>query len=136
MPPNMSFAMTTVQIRDSSKSLTRRLGWWDFRLGRPRLRPGEHVQAVVKCMGLRKGEKVERIRMIYHKDSRREYLDALLPGRPYSYHPLDAWLEVCREGFPGWSPEDFVTFFCQANKCAPDVMVTRIEFGYVDLEKV
>ncbi len=132
MPRMMSFALTTDQVRTAGKTVTRRLGWWDLEHDRPRLKDGELVEAVVKGMGLKKGEKVERIRMLRHKSSRREHLDALLPGRPYSYHPIDAWLEVCREGFPHLSPADFVTMFCEANRCNPDVMVTRIDFGYPD----
>ena len=129
MPRYMSFALTTQQIRDSAKSVTRRLGWAD-------LQPGELLWAVEKAQGLKKGEKVKRIRMIRVQSVRREHLDALLPGRRYSMHPSDAWIEVCREGFPDMTPAGFVAMFCKANKCAADVMVNRIEFGYVELEKV
>ena len=128
MPRHMSFSLTTQQIQYGSKSVTRRLGWRD-------LQPGELLWAVEKAQGLKKGERVKRIRMIRVTSVRREPLDTLLPGRPYSLHPTDAWLEVCREGFPSLSPAEFVAMFCTANKCAPDVVVTRIEFGYVDLKK-
>ena len=129
MPRYMSFALTTQQIRDSAKSVTRRLGWAD-------LQPGELLWAVEKAQGLKKGEKVKRIRMIRVQSVRREHLDALLPGRRYSMHPSDAWIEVCREGFPDMTPAGFVAMFCKANKCAADVMVNRIEFAHVELEKV
>ena len=46
---NMSYAMTTQQIIDETKDVTRRLGWAD-------LRPGDRVQACEKCQGLKKGE--------------------------------------------------------------------------------
>lgn len=39
MPRNMSFALTTSQIRDRSKTVTRRFGWWF-------LVPGDQVWAV------------------------------------------------------------------------------------------
>lgn len=54
---NMSFSLTTPQMRDRTKTLTRRLGWYS-------LKPGDRVQAVVKGMGLKKGEKVERLCVI------------------------------------------------------------------------
>lgn len=54
---NMSFALTTPQAYAQVKPVTRRLGWWN-------LQPGELVQQVVKGMGLKKGEKIERIHVI------------------------------------------------------------------------
>ena len=51
MPRNMSFALTTKQIEDETKDVTRRNGWWF-------LKPGDQIWAVEKCMGLKKGEKV------------------------------------------------------------------------------
>ena len=54
MARNMSFAITTSQVRDRSKTVTRRLGW-RF------LKRGDVVCAVVKNMGLKKGEKVQRL---------------------------------------------------------------------------
>ena len=49
MPRNMSFALTTKQIEDETKDVTRRNGWWF-------LKPGDQIWAVEKCMGLKKGE--------------------------------------------------------------------------------
>ena len=46
---NMSFAMTTEAVRNQTKTVTRRFGWWF-------LKPGDMVQPVEKAMGLRKGE--------------------------------------------------------------------------------
>lgn len=129
MPRYMSFSLTTQQIRDSAKSVTRRIGWED-------LQPGELLWAVEKAQGLKKGEKVKRIRMVRVTSVRREPLSVLLPRRRHSMHPSDAWLEVCREGFPHLSPTQFVQMFCKANKCSPDVEVTRVEFEYIDIKKV
>jgi hypothetical protein len=53
----ISFSLTTRQVRDGSKTVTRRLGWAD-------LKPGERLQACVKCMGIPKGGHVEKIRVI------------------------------------------------------------------------
>ena len=47
MPRNMSFAMTTEQIRARTKTVTRRFGWWF-------LKAGDQVWAVEKAMGLKK----------------------------------------------------------------------------------
>lgn len=51
----MSFALTTVQILDGSKDVTRRLGW-EF------LKVGDLLRPVRKCMGLRPGEKISVLR--------------------------------------------------------------------------
>ncbi len=54
MPRNMSFSMTTAQFRARTKTVTRRLGWWN-------LKPGDVIMGVEKAMGLKKGEKVKRL---------------------------------------------------------------------------
>ena len=46
----MSFMLTTEQMRNRSKSVTRRLGW-------NTLKPGDRIIAAVKCQGLGKGGK-------------------------------------------------------------------------------
>jgi hypothetical protein len=51
---NISFALTTAQVRARTKTVTRRVGW-TF------LKPGDLLQPVVKCRGLKKGERVEKI---------------------------------------------------------------------------
>lgn len=111
---NMSFFLTTRQVRERIKDVTRRLGWDD-------LKPGERVRAIVKGQGLKKGEKVERICVIECVSNRKEMLCAITP------------VEVLREGFPAMSPADFVAMFCKANKCEPRDFVNRIEFKYVEV---
>lgn len=51
---NMSFSITTKQMYAGTKDVTRRLGWWNLKVG-------DVVMAVEKGMGLKKGEKVKRI---------------------------------------------------------------------------
>ena len=68
---NMSFSATTEQIRNGTKTVTRRLGW-TF------LKPGDVVMACVKCQGLKKGEKVEKIRPIRIVSVRKEPLSICL----------------------------------------------------------
>lgn len=114
---NISFALTTEQIRARTKTVTRRLGW-------AFLKPGTLLQPVVKGMGLRKGERVEKIGgPIRVLNVRREPLNAI--GTKYD-------LDVVREGFPLMTADEFVAFFAKHNGGAPDQMVTRIGFEYVE----
>lgn len=110
---NMSFALTRDQLVDRSKTVTRRLGW-------ERLRPGELVRAVVKAMGLRKGERVEVLGVIRVISVRREPLSAIDRA------------DVVREGFPAMSPAEFVAMFRSHMGCEADRLVTRIEFELVE----
>lgn len=124
MSRNMSFALTTKQVRERTKTVTRRMGWES-------LRPGYAMQAVVKCQGLKKGEKVEPIAPIETVDVRREPLRRLTDDLDYGF------AETTKEGFPEghplhW-PSEFVAFFCKSHKgCTPDSIITRIEFKYAD----
>jgi hypothetical protein len=115
----MSFALTTSQVLDKSKDVTRRLGWLN-------LKPGDLIQPVKKCMGLKPGEKVEKLRRPVRVVSvRRERLDEMTSRLHYG---ID---ECRREGFPRMLPTDFVAMFCSSHKgCKPDSVVTRIEFTY------
>lgn len=110
--PNISFQLTTQQIRDRSKTVTRRLGW-------SRLRAGAALTACVKCQGLKKGESVERLARLRVVSVRRERLDAIDQA------------DVIAEGFPGMTPAEFVSMFTTHMRCTPETLVTRIEFEYV-----
>lgn len=119
---NISFALTTEQVRSRQKTVTRRMGW-------AALKQGELLSAVVKSQGLKKGEKVERITTIRVRDVRREFLDRLAADLDYGF------AETTREGFPEghpWHwPSEFIAFFCRSHKCQPTDLVTRIEYEYV-----
>lgn len=107
---NMSFMLTTPQMREETKDVTRRLGWWD-------LKAGDVVMAVEKGMGLKKGEKVKKI-----------YPIQIISAYPEPLHYITA-AEVVREGFPHFSIRDFITMFMKSHKgCKPETMVNRIEF--------
>ena len=108
---NMSFAMTTRQMRERSKFVTRRRGWWD-------VKPGELLCAVEKGQGLKKGEKVVRICVIRVVSARNKRLAAITKR------------EVALEGFPELTPAEFVGRFCQANGCKPTARVRRIQFEF------
>lgn len=121
MPRNISFALTTDQIRNRTKTVTRRKGW-------KVLRPGELLNACVKCMGLQPGEQIERLGLIRVVDVCCEPLSAML-SRPYGDK------EAALEGFPELSGEEFVTMFCRHMGGTPEQLVNRIEFEYVDEKK-
>lgn len=118
MPRMISFAMTTAQVIAKAKRVTRRLNWQD-------LLPGTILIGVIKCMGLKLGEKVQRIATINVTSVRFERLDAMLV-EPYGSE------EAALEGFPGMSGAEFVKMFCDSLKCEPSKVVTRIEFSYVE----
>jgi hypothetical protein len=113
---NMSFSMTTEQVRRREKTVTRRLGWSD-------LKPGTILQAVEKAQGLPKGEHVKPICLIRVVSVGREPLFEVLG------HGDD---EPNREGFPERTPAGFVRMFMDANGCSAFEIVNRIEFEYVD----
>ena len=125
---NMSFSMTTQQMRDGTKTVTRRLGWKN-------LKTGDLVRAVVKGMGLKKGQKVDPIVVIEIVDVRREPLDDLegsAQGK-YSRNSFAAnsgYKDVVAEGFPEMDCPEFIDMFCAANRCATDTEIARIEFKH------
>lgn len=105
--------MTTQQIRNRSKTVTRRFAWWD-------LKPGDRVWAVEKAMGLKKGEKVKRLALLRIVSTRSEPLDAITQE------------DVAREGFPDWTPRQFIQMLRDHYGVKPDATVNRIEFEYED----
>lgn len=120
---NMSFALTTSQIMEGSKDVTRRLGW-EF------LKVGQLLQPVRKCMGLRPGERLDKLRdPIRVVSLRREPLRRMTDDVEYGFE------EVRREGFEfhpeyRW-PSTWVAMFCATHKgCTPETIITRIEFAY------
>jgi hypothetical protein len=117
---NISFALTTDQIRAGTKRVTRRMGWLN-------LKSGTLLQPVKKGMGLKPGEKIERLRGPIRVTSvRREPLSEITRLPAYGRQECDY------EGFPDHSPASFVDMFCRSHKdCEPDSVVTRIEFEYV-----
>jgi len=119
MARNISFALTTDQFRNRSKTVTRRKGW-KF------LKPGDVLNACVKCMGLKPGEKIERLGQIRVVDVREERLDLMIANPEYGSQ------DATKEGFLELTGHDFVMMFCDHMRCLPADYVTRIEFEYVD----
>jgi hypothetical protein len=113
VPRLMAVSLTEQQVRDRAKTVTRRAGWL-------MLQPGHRLTLCRKVMG-RKGEPLERIADVEVTDVRREALDLITPA------------DVTAEGFPGWTPAEFVAFFCASHRgCQPGTEVTRIEWRYLD----
>lgn len=112
---NISFALTTPQFIDGSKDVTRRMGWLFLRIG-------DLLCAVEKSQGLGKGGKVKRLGMIRVVSARRERLNTICADLAYGAE------EVRREGFPNWTQQQFLEFFCDTHHCEPDAVITRIEF--------
>jgi len=112
MPRNMSFMLTKEQIKNRTKTVTRRLGWWF-------LKPGDILNACEKCQGLKKGEKVIRICQLIVVSTRKEPLVKITHA------------ECFREGFPGMKPSEFIQMFRREMKCNLRAEPNRIEFRYV-----
>ena len=110
---NMSFMLTTDQIRNQTKTVTRRLGWWS-------LKPGDRVMACVKCQGIPKGGKIEKICEIEIVSCRAERLNQITED------------DVYREGFPQLTTLEFIRMFMKEMKCCVVERVNRIAFKYVD----
>jgi len=116
---NMSFMLTTEQIRNRTKTVTRRLGW-------KTLKTGTVLNACVKCQGLKKGEKVQKICQIRVTDVRQESLSKMCLKESYGNE------EARLEGFPDKSGIDFVAMFCTHMNVKPYAEVTRIQFEYIE----
>lgn len=106
-----SFAITPRQMLARTKTHTRRLGWtW--------AKPGMRLRAMVKTRGVRVGDERD-LGIIEIVEVRREPLNAITQA------------DVIAEGFPEWTPDDFVRMFVEANRCAPDVEVTVVVFRHI-----
>lgn len=110
---HMSFALTTAQYENRTKTETRRLGWW-------RIRRGEMFMGVEKSQGLKKGQKVQKLHASQVEMAWNEPLNKLTQ-------------EACvREGFPHLTPKQFVTMFCKHNKCERRTLVRVIRFRHLE----
>ncbi len=112
MPRNMSFTHTTEQIKNRTKTVTRRLGWWF-------LKPGDILNACEKCQGLKKGEKVNKLCQIIIVSVKKIPLDKMTHAECY------------REGFPDMWPSEFIQMFRHEMRCRLKTNVNRIEFRYI-----
>ncbi len=116
---NMSFSMTPDQIRNKTKTVTRRFGWAD-------LKPGDRLRPVFKCQGLRRDQKVERLL----PDN--ECIEVVKAGE----EPLAVMSQsdCVKEGFPEMTPLDFLQFLmAKYTELTPFSDMNRIEFIYVEV---
>jgi len=84
------------------------------------LKPGDQIRAVKKAMGLKKGEKVEPLAMIRIISTRAEPLHSITSE------------DVIKEGFPTWTPEQFIKMLVDHYKIKSNTTVNRIEFEYIE----
>lgn len=144
MPRLMSFAKTVDQIRNRTKTVTRRDGWgW--------LEPGTILWACEKTMVLQKGETATKICKIRVDDVQREEVRDVLcttcdgNGKRNGVDE-EHDCEVCggtgaspsddveRKDFDDMTGAEFVEFFKSELGVAPGDMITRIEFRYLKNE--
>ena len=111
---NMSFSMTTEQVRAKTKTVTRRFGWW-------KIKPGTKLWAIEKGRGLKKGQKVVRICMIKIVSAHEEQVQDI------RHQPNDLILE----GFPDITTNEFIRLLCKGTGKNETSPVNRIEFEYI-----
>ena len=127
----MSAAFTEAAVRDRTKTVTRRKGWWEDKNGRRMVKPGDRLTLCRKVMGRKAGEPLERIADVEVTDVRRERLDRMLTDLDYGFD------ETEREGMRTTNPAAvfpsvFVDlYFVAAQGMDPSDYVTRIEWRYV-----
>ena len=116
---NISFHLTQQQILARTKTVTRRLGWkWLVEQWSKDERE-IYLQPIVKGQGIPKGGKVEKLG---------NPIRIVQAGFQKLNHITQD--DVRREGFPDWTPSDFIEFFCKANGCKRTTKVTVITFIY------
>lgn len=109
---NMSFFYTQHQIRNRTKTVTRRDGW-------EHLKQGDRFRAIVKGQGLKKGEKVEVLAELECVSNTKSKVTP------------DDQADCSLEGFPELSPAEFKSMFKKNIGGNPNRTVNRIEFKYV-----
>lgn len=108
---NISFFETQDQVRNRTKTETRRDAWWQ-------LEAGTYLQGVNKCQGLKPGEHPEKLAIIRVEAAYNERLCDITQE------------SVIAEGFPDWTPEQFVTFYCQKFNVPRHKTLRVIRFSY------
>ncbi len=106
--------MTLDAFRNRTKTVTRRLGWWN-------LKAGDVLMGVEKAQGIPKGGKIVMIWPIRVVSVRREVLGSI-------HAEAGA---TASEGFPGMSVGEFMCMFSRAHGCDPATEVNRIEFEHL-----
>lgn len=122
----MSVAFTEQAVIERRKTVTRRKGWWENKVGKRLLIPGDTLTLCRKVMGRKPGEPIVRLAEVEVVSVTRHRLGHLLLGG-------SAYREMELEGFPSMPPDTFVDrYFIRAQGMSIDDMVTRIEWRYLD----
>lgn len=115
---HMSFFYTQDQVRAGTKTETSRKGW-EF------LKPGDKVMAVEKGMGLKKGEKIVRIRPIEIVKNE----PIMCRQRFYTKKNVKA------EGFGNMRADIFIEkILVKKCKCKHNERLNRLTFKYIEVD--
>jgi len=109
----MSFFMTVQQVKDRTKTQTRRYGWSNLKVG-------DILWAVEKAMGLKKGEKINRLGKIQITGVRQEALNRVTDN------------DLTKEGFSKMSKQDFIALITRRYGSAPSDPINVIDFEYIE----
>lgn len=132
MPRIMSCAETVGVVRNETKTVTRRLGWWKDRKGRRILHAGDELSLVRKAMGRKPGEPLERLALVEVVNVRRELLYEVTDEDVRREGVVDQVLDWCEEReIMGPLRCLFVEWYAHTFGCGPDESVTRIEWRYL-----
>ena len=128
----MSVAFTEQAVRDRTKTVTRRKGWWIDKNGKRLLKVGDRLTLCQKVMGRKPGEPLERICDVEVVSVRREPLCAV--AGPYALNQDGSiiWPELIKEGFPDMTPEEFMDRYFTPQGIGRMDDVTRIKWRYLD----
>lgn len=103
---------TQQQMRNRTKTVTRRVGWNNAKVG-------DRVLAVSKSQGRKRGEQPELFGTIELTEVSREMLSDMDDE------------DVDREGFPHFTTDDFIDMFCKHMRCDSWTVVNRLAFLFV-----
>jgi hypothetical protein len=110
----MSFSLTKEAIITQRKTVTRRQGWSNLKVG-------DIIQPIEKGMGLKKGEK-------------QKLLGCPIVITSIELEPIEAIeiYDVVLEGFHDFTTEEFINMYCKANKVKPYQDCHVIRFDYTE----
>jgi len=132
----MSVSRTVAGVVERRKDVTRRLGWWTNSRGRRLLWPGDQLTLCPKVQGRRHRdgtlEPLERLAEVEVLDVRREPLTAITDEEIARECVPRCNFEVVYRETNQPAPEEWVRWFCEAMGVRPDVLITRIEWRYLD----
>lgn len=120
----MSFNLTQQQILDGTKTVTRRLGWKNLKVGERLLAVDCIRSKDAKVLGVIEVVSVRR-ELLYEITDEEVRLEGFDP------RAMLASPKRGRDTSALYGRWGFVNMFCDAMGCAPDTEVTRIEFRKV-----